>query len=89
MHFCGSLSLICLACPANKAKASKPDIAIYICLCGHTESSEALLVGQKPKLRLLMRAVNSQGQRISAIPPLLSDDFVVSSQSVHSMVLSC
>jgi len=39
-------------------------------------------VGQKPKLKLLVRAVDSQGRRITAIPALPSDDFVVRLQSM-------
>ncbi len=50
---------------------------------GSAESSEALLGGQKPPLQLLVTAVDAQGQRIDAIPPLLSDEFVV-----HSLLSS-
>ena len=41
------------------------------------ESSEGLLGGQKPPLQLVFRGMDEHGQRIRAIPPLLSDEFVV------------
>ncbi len=41
------------------------------------ESSEGLLGGQKPPVQLVFRAMDEHGQRIKAIPPLLSDAFVV------------
>ncbi len=41
------------------------------------DSSEGLLGGKKPPVQLVFRAVDEHGQRIRAIPPLLSDKFVV------------
>lgn len=43
----------------------------------NAESSEGLLGGQKPPLQLAFRAMVEHGQRIKAISPLLSDEFVV------------
>ncbi|DBB14930.1 TPA: hypothetical protein ACH3X3_004529 [Trebouxia sp. C0006] len=42
-----------------------------------TESSEGLLGRQKPPLQLVFRAMDEHGHRMKAIPPLLSDEFVV------------
>ncbi len=41
------------------------------------ESSEGLLGRQKPPLQLVFRAMDEHGHRMKAIPPLLSDEFVV------------
>lgn len=45
--------------------------------CVFAESSEALMPGRQPKVRLLVRAVDSGGHRLSAIPLLVSEEFVV------------
>lgn len=42
-----------------------------------TESTEALLGGQRTPVQLLFKVVDAHGQRVKAIPPLLSDTFVV------------
>ena len=54
----------------------------------HAESSEALLVGQKPKMQLLLRGVDQIGQHISSIEPLLTNDFVVSSNNIELLIIS-
>lgn len=60
----------CLMLPMREQTVVLPKLSM-------TESSEALLAGQKPRLKMLLQTVDSHGQRIFAIPPLLSDDFVV------------
>ena len=52
----------------------------------HAESSEALLVGQKPKMQLLLHGVDQVGQHISSIEPLLTNDFVVSFNSIDPLL---
>ena len=75
----------CLNCCLAYQLMSSRTSALAMLLCQKVqlkfgmiaESSEGLLGGQKPPLQLVFRAMDEHGQRIRAILPLLSDEFVV------------
>ena len=61
----------------------------------NAESSEALMPGQRPKVRLMFRALGEDGQRLPMIPLFLSEEFVVTDAlclwqpDSHCMSLEC
>ena len=74
---CTSVNALALRCPEgssckkNKITLIKKQNGVI------AESTEGLLGGQKPPVQLVFRAMDEHGQRIKAIPPLLSDEFAV------------
>ena len=68
----------------------KSNQSIAVCMCGYyAESSEALMPGRKPKIQLLVQAVDSAGCRVSAIPVLISEEFVVTSPGLSCHASLC
>ncbi|PRW58095.1 CSE family protein [Chlorella sorokiniana] len=68
--------------PLVGGAAQLPDLSV-------TGSSEALLSGQRPPFALLVRALQGgegagAGERVAAIPPLVSEGFVVATPRVRS-----